>query len=80
MVSQSVERKKYTRQEYLDFEINAEEPATGTTIPDDLARRALNLYREAQQAAQAGNWGEYGEKIKELEGILEELNQEYFDG
>ena len=57
-----------------------EEPATGTTIPDDLARRALNLYREAQQAAQAGNWGEYGEKIKELEGILEELNQEYFDG
>ena len=25
MVSQSVERKKYTRQEYLDFEINAEE-------------------------------------------------------
>jgi len=25
MVSQSVEQKKYTRQEYLDFEVNAEE-------------------------------------------------------
>ncbi len=47
-----------------------------TTLPNNLTRRALNLYREAQQAAQSGNWEAYGDKIQELEGILEKLNQE----
>ena len=59
--------------------LSEEKPTTETTIPNELAQRALNLYRDAQQAAQAGNWGEYGDKIKELEGILEQLNQEEND-
>ena len=57
-------------------EIAEDEFSTETTVSGNLAQRALNLYREAQQAAQAGNWGEYGDKIQELESLLEQLNQE----
>ncbi len=53
-----------------------EQPTAQTPIPDNLTQRAIDVYRDAQQAAQAGNWGEYGDKIKELEGILEQLHQQ----
>jgi len=53
-----------------------EQPTAQTPIPNNLTQRAINVYRDAQQAAQAGNWGEYGDKIKELEGILEQLHQQ----
>ncbi len=45
-------------------------------VPNDLAQQALEVYQEAQQARQQGNWREYGKKQEELEDILEELNQQ----
>jgi uncharacterized membrane protein (UPF0182 family) len=39
------------------------------------ASRALALYREAQEALQAGNWALYGEKMQALEDALNELAQ-----
>jgi hypothetical protein len=52
------------------------EPSSETTISENLVQRARKVYEQAQAAAQAGNWGKYGEKIKELERILDRLNQE----
>lgn len=40
-----------------------------------LSRSALETYRKAQKAAQSGNWTEYGRLLKELEGLLQQLNQ-----
>jgi len=51
-------------------------PGAETKIPDNLVQQARNVYQQAQAAAKAGNWAEYGEKIKELESILDQLNQE----
>ncbi|PSO46965.1 MAG: UPF0182 family protein [Cyanobacteria bacterium SW_9_44_58] len=52
------------------------QPSSETTLPENLVQRARKVYEQAQDAAQAGNWGKYGEKIKELERILDQLNQE----
>jgi hypothetical protein len=53
-----------------------QQPSPETTVPDNLVQRAREVYRQALQAQRSGNWGEYGEKIKELEQILEQLSQE----
>ena len=53
-----------------------QKPSPKATVPDNLVERAREVYRQALQAQRAGNWGEYGEKIKELEQILEQLSQE----
>ncbi len=38
-----------------------------------LIQRAVNVYNQALQSQKRGNWTEYGEKIKELGNILENL-------
>ncbi|MGB4372510.1 MAG: UPF0182 family protein [Halanaerobiales bacterium] len=50
----------------------------GDTINDrqaDLARKALELYEEAERSIQSGNWAKYGEKINELKEILIKMLQ-----
>jgi hypothetical protein len=50
---------------------------TATPAPSsDLIQSALETYRQAEQAAQQGNWSEYGRYQQELEDTLEQLNQE----
>ena len=43
--------------------------------PSPLSQSALATYRKAKQAAQAGNWTEYGRSLQELETTLQQLNQ-----
>ena len=46
-------------------------------LPEDisgLASEAYQVYQEAQEALRQGNWQEYGEKIENLNNLLEELN------
>jgi uncharacterized membrane protein (UPF0182 family) len=38
-----------------------------------LIRRANDVFNQAQEAQRAGNWALYGEKINELETILQKL-------
>ncbi len=62
------------------FDMENEEPATETTTGGDtsvtvLAARANTLYKEAIQAQKSGDWTTYGQKIKELETVLNQLEQ-----
>lgn len=41
---------------------------------NELATLANRTFNEAQEAQKQGNWALYGEKLKELQGILERLN------
>jgi hypothetical protein len=46
-------------------------------LPEDisgLASEAYQVYQEAQEALKQGNWQEYGDKIEDLNNLLEELN------
>ena len=52
-------------------------PITGDT-PDtirDLINRANDLFNRAQESQRAGDWGEYGRNLDELQKVLERLNQ-----
>ncbi len=52
-------------------------PITGDT-PDnirDLINRANDLFNTSQESQRAGDWGEYGRNLDELQRILERLNQ-----
>ncbi len=44
-------------------------------VPAEMASRALAIYREAQQHLQAGRWADYGEALKQLESLLQQLEQ-----
>ena len=41
----------------------------------DLIRRAGEAYEQALQAQRQGDWARYGEEIRRLGGVLEELNR-----
>ena len=45
-------------------------PSPGTK---DLARKAQELFEQAQQASRAGDWAAYGQKLRELEAVLRRL-------
>ena len=65
-------------QEEVD-DLQEEVPAgeTEAVLPEDmqgLASRAYELFQEAQQAQQQGNWQEYGEKLDQLNEVLNQLN------
>lgn len=49
------------------------DPLPGDRTVAELARRAQQLFTEAEQRQRAGDWAGYGEKIKELARVLEEL-------
>lgn len=55
------------------------EEADGRTTPlsdniSDLSSRALQLYQNAQENLQNGNWSAYGDDIQQLEEILTRMN------
>jgi len=59
-----------------------EEPAAGTAAPTaavpetgELIRQARESYDRAIAAQRQGDWAKYGEEIKRLGGILEELKK-----
>ncbi|MFO7814283.1 MAG: UPF0182 family protein [Halanaerobiales bacterium] len=55
-----------------------EEAVAGQMLPEDvsgLASKAYEVYQEAQNALKQGNWEYYGDKIEELNNLLEELNE-----
>ena len=65
-------------QEEVD-DLQEEVPAgeTEAVLPEDmqgLASRAYELFQEAQQAQQQGNWQEYGERLDQLNEVLNQLN------
>jgi flagellin-specific chaperone FliS len=41
--------------------------------PAELANRAENHLEAAQEAAQQGDWGRYGEELQNLEEIIRQL-------
>lgn len=52
-------------------------PADGTTnaTVEELIKSANDVFVAAQNAQKAGNWAEYGNKLKDLEDILKRLNE-----
>lgn len=55
-----------------------EEQVEEITLPEnlqDLAARALEVYRRAQERLQEGDWAGYGEAINELEEILSQMQR-----
>ncbi len=51
-------------------------PESGAPAPPaDLARRALELYREALARQRAGDWAGYGRALEELGEALEQMNE-----
>ena len=49
-------------------------PGTGTgTVPTDLVTRARDLFNQAQGQSQQGDWAGYGQTLKELGRVLDEL-------
>jgi len=53
-------------------------PAAGgetAATPDQLIRKANEIFNAAQEAQRGGNWAEYGNQLKELEKILKQLNE-----
>jgi uncharacterized membrane protein (UPF0182 family) len=49
-------------------------PREGPPTPaSDLAGKALDLYRQAQQRLKAGDWAGYGEAMRQLEATLNDL-------
>jgi uncharacterized protein len=56
--------------------LSASAPATSAPAPaTDLARLALQTYNEAVDAQRQGDWTTYGQKLQQLQGILEQMNQ-----
>ena len=53
-----------------------EKAIPGTGASSTLAKSAWETYQKAQAAMRQGNWTEYGRYQKELEGILQQLNQD----
>jgi uncharacterized membrane protein (UPF0182 family) len=53
-------------------------PVAATTSTDlkTLARQANRVYREAQDALKAGDWATYGAKMKQLEQLLRQMEQQ----
>lgn len=51
-----------------------EEEVHDNTNIGDLVKQANDVFNKAANASQGGNWAEYGEKLKELEDILNRLN------
>ena len=41
--------------------------------PNNLIDNAMRYYREAQEAAQRGDWAQYGNSLKKLESVLQSL-------
>jgi uncharacterized membrane protein (UPF0182 family) len=56
-------------------EVSELEITSGNSIIPVLTIRANSLFDEAQEAQKSGDWAGYGEKIKELEQVLTELQQ-----
>ena len=54
-----------------------ETPGDDVTAPSvaGLARRASDLFSQAQEAAQRGDWTTYGERLAELEVVLGQLER-----
>jgi len=50
----------------------AKEEYDNTNV-NDLIEQANNVFGEATEASQRGDWSEYGEKLSELEDILNRL-------
>ena len=50
--------------------------ATAPTDLKTLARQANRVYREAQDALKAGDWATYGAKMKQLEQLLRQMEQQ----
>ena len=46
-----------------------------STSAAELASKASQLFTEAQNAQKSGDWAGYGNKLKELEGVLNELKK-----
>jgi uncharacterized membrane protein (UPF0182 family) len=49
---------------------------TSTTGPASLARQARETYGRAVQAQRQGDWARYGEELRKLGAIIDQLNQE----
>jgi uncharacterized membrane protein (UPF0182 family) len=45
-------------------------------LPDDLRQQARIVYQRALDAQRAGDWARYGEEIRRLGEILEQLAQQ----
>jgi hypothetical protein len=58
---------------YTEPEQPVEQEYDNTNI-NDLIKQATDLFNEATEASQKGNWAAYGESLKELEDILNQLN------
>ncbi|MDK2824450.1 MAG: uncharacterized protein PWP71_2368 [Clostridia bacterium] len=56
-------------------EFPKEEEPTGLSIKI-LTRQAREAFEKAKSAAQAGNWAQYGEALKELENIISQLENQ----
>ncbi len=56
-------------------ETNEDEQQPDSLSQSDLIRSASQAYNEAIEAQMNGDWAEYGEKMKELEGYLNQLAQ-----
>ena len=68
--------------EELPFELPVEDQPTADDLPAvegtlliELIRRAQSVYEEALIRQQEGDWAGYGEKIRELEQILNDLSR-----
>ena len=45
------------------------------TTAKELAGKANELFKKAKDAQQSGNWSDYGEYLKQLEDVLNQLNK-----
>ena len=48
---------------------------TASANPSDLAKQASDLFNAAKEAQQSGDWAGYGDKLNELEGVLNSLKE-----
>ena len=61
---------------------NVTQTTTQPTVPgqivdkDQLIKNANTLFKESQDALRLGNWAEYGDKLKQLEQALNELQRQ----
>lgn len=58
---------------YTEPEQPVEEEYDNTNI-NDLIKQANNVFNEATEAQQRGDWASYGENLEELEDLLNQLN------
>jgi len=54
--------------------VDQEESPYDNTNINDLIEQANKIFIEANEASQSGDWAAYGESLKKLEGILNQLN------